>query len=329
MDAPDFDSVLRGRVLGEPPGADVELAARQVVELGAEHVAALVFFGSRRTRARPDPHSAYDFFVVTRDEAAFYRALHAAGAVRRSPRVLALAGRVLAPSQLSLRPRGAGGAALHVKASVIGLRSFLRETSAERRDHYCVARLFQASSLLYAADEELRHQILEGLARAHRLTFEWVRPWLPAEFDAAAYGRALLEVSMGSEIRPEPPGRSLALWEAQRGYLDPVYAALLEELCRAGRLRRAPEGRFGLAEPVQPSERRRVRRYFRRSLVRTTARWGKHMVTFEGWLDYIVHKAERHTGRPIELTPRERRHPLVFLWPRVVRYLRARRSSGE
>jgi hypothetical protein len=45
-------------------------------------------------------------------------------------------------------------------------------------------------------------------------------------------------------------------------------------------------------------------------------------VTFEGWLDYLLRKAERHTGQEIVLTPRERRLPLVFLWPRVLRYLR-------
>jgi hypothetical protein len=46
------------------------------------------------------------------------------------------------------------------------------------------------------------------------------------------------------------------------------------------------------------------------------------MVTFEGWLDFLVRKARRHTGEDIVLTPRERRLPLVFLWPRVIRYLR-------
>jgi hypothetical protein len=46
------------------------------------------------------------------------------------------------------------------------------------------------------------------------------------------------------------------------------------------------------------------------------------VVTFEGWLDYILRKAERHTGQRIALTAPERRLPLVFLWPRVFRYLR-------
>jgi hypothetical protein len=83
--------------------------------------------------------------------------------------------------------------------------------------------------------------------------------------------------------------------------------------------------------PTRPGRvwpRLRLEAYFRRTKARATARWLKHTVTFEGWLDYIVRKASRHTGEPIELSARERRWPLVFLWGRVFRYLRARNRKG-
>ena len=38
--------------------------------------------------------------------------------------------------------------------------------------------------------------------------------------------------------------------------------------------------------------------------------------------EFIVRKARRHTGEDIVLTERERRMPLLFLWPRVIHYLR-------
>ncbi len=329
MDTPELDVLLRRHVLGRAPDAEIAAAARHLVELAAGSLAALVFFGSRRSQVKTDPRSAYDVFVVTRDDASFYAALHARGVLRRWPWLLTGVGRVLAPSQVSLRLRGSTLESLHVKGAVLSLPTLRRETSARRRDHFCVARLFQPTSLLYAADEALRDEILALLAAAHRATFEWVRPSLPASFDAALYGRLLLEVSLEAEIRPEPRGRSRALWEAQRAYLDEVYAALLDEQARAGRLRRVGQGEYALAEPVGEAERRRVARYFRRSLLRATARWAKHVVTFDGWLDYIVHKVERHTGRTLDLTRRERRFPLVFLWPRVIRHLRTRGPSGE
>jgi hypothetical protein len=55
------------------------------------------------------------------------------------------------------------------------------------------------------------------------------------------------------------------------------------------------------------------------------------VVTFDNWLDYIARKVERRTGKRVEITPWERRLPLLLLWPKVVRVLRdrpARLTSG-
>jgi hypothetical protein len=103
--------------------------------------------------------------------------------------------------------------------------------------------------------------------------------------------------------------------------MEPVYERLLADLEAAGELRSVPGGR-ALVQPVGAGERLGLRLYFAWSLVRATLRWAKHVVTFEGWLDYIVRKARRHGGGEIELSSRERRLPLVFLWPRLIRYLR-------
>ena len=61
--------------------------------------------------------------------------------------------------------------------------------------------------------------------------------------------------------------------------------------------------------------------------MRATVRWLKHMVSFEGWLEYIVQKASRHGGQAIELTERERRFPLLFIWGRVYRHLNSARKG--
>ncbi len=205
---------------------------------------------------------------------------------------------------------------------MIALETLLRETSTRPRDHFCHGRLFQPAEVVWAADEEAEGRILDALASAHARTYAWVRPWLPARFDVETYGRTLLRVSLAHEIRPEPGGRAEALWEAQRADLAAVYALLLEDLVEAGELAACPGGGFAVRRSVDLGERLRLEAYFRWSLVRATVRWAKYVVTFEGWLDYILGKAERHTGERVVLTPRERRLPLLFLWPRVIRYLR-------
>ena len=104
---------------------------------------------------------------------------------------------------------------------------------------------------------------------------------------------------------------------------------LLDELAAAGRLRSLGGGRFAPSRRAGPLTRVRIRLYFAWSLVRATARWAKYVLTFDDWLEYLVRKAERHSGRAIVLTPRERRWPLMFLWPRLVRYLREKDGSRE
>ena len=327
---PPLDAVraaLRPRALPDPAHAVATTAAAAVSAQGGGSVRSIVFFGSRKTQARPDAYSAWDFFVVVSTYRDFYRALRAAGALRRRPGLVAGLNALIPPNAMALRaPDPDGGPPLLVKCAVVSQADFDRDTSTRHRDHFLLGRLFQPAEILYAADAGAAEEALEGLARAALLTYTWVRPWLPARFDAAAYCRALLRTSFAAEIRPEPEGRAEALWLAQEDALRPVYTALLAALRAAGELTEPEPGVYALARPVPAGERLRRRVYFRWSLVRATARWAKYVVTFEDWLDFIVRKARRHTGEDIVLTARERRLPIVFLWPRLIRYLRDKDS---
>jgi hypothetical protein len=200
--------------------------------------------------------------------------------------------------------------------------ALLRETSARRRDHFCAGRLFQPAEVAFARDEAAADVVLDALTSAHRITYEWARPFLAPEFDAAVYASTLLSVSMAAEIRPEKAGRADALFESQRDYHGGVYPALLAELHGKGELVSTGGAGYALARPAGAWERARLRAFFRWSLLRATARWAKYVITFDGWLEYILHKAQRHTGQDIALDARERRWPLVFIWPRILRYFR-------
>jgi hypothetical protein len=314
-----------------PGAARPETAAAEALEaLSGGSLLGVLFFGSQRTRAGADRFSAYDFFVVVDAYRPFYRALHAASRARRSPVLLAPLNAVLTPSQISLRlPDGRGGE-IHAKCSVITLRHLRRETSRRRRDHFTIGRLFQPVEILWAGDEAMREALVDVLACACASTYRWSRPRLEARFDTDGYLRRLLEVSMGQEIRPEPTGRRVsALHEAQRDEQLPVYHALLEGLREDGELLVAGPGPvYSLARPVGLGERLRLAAYFRLSLVRATLRWFKYVVTFDDWLEYILRKVRRHTGQAIELTEKERRRPLIFLWPRLIRYLRHKNDAA-
>jgi hypothetical protein len=332
-DAGPFGSPLARAVTEQAlsPSSDpaLDAAVERLVAATGPSLAGLVFFGSRRTgAARKDAWSAHDAFVVVEDYRAFYEGLSWAGLTGKSPGAMALVSRWLPPTQYSLR---FGDLGIHIKAAVLRGDTWRRETSSQRRDHFCIGRLFQPTRLLYGRDDTSRQAILDGLVGAYRETWIWSRPWLPERFDAEGYGRSALRTSMRWEVRPEPAGRADALWEAQRALQLPVLELLLEELAGRGEIARVSVAatEWARARPVGVRERVSLDLYFRRSIVRSTSRWLKHTVTFEGWLDYILRKANRHTGEPIELTARERRWPWIFLWGRLFRYLRTKNSKGN
>jgi hypothetical protein len=317
------------RALSASDDPALDAAVRRLGAAAGGALAGLVFFGSRRTgAARANAWSAYDLFVVVEAYRPFYRALRRAGLTGKRPGPMALVSGWLPPTQCSLRFEPEG---VHVKAAVVRADTWTRETSARRRDHFCAGRLCQPTRILYSRDEGAGRLLLDGLVSCHRETWTWARPWLPSSFDADTYGRSVLRTSMRWEVRPEPAGRADALWDAQRQLQLPVFEALLGELESRGEVTAVP-GRAGWFVPARRAraiERLRSDVFFRRSIVRATSRWLKHTVTFEGWLDYIVRKASRHSGEPIVLTDRERRWPWLLLWGRLFRYLRRKNRQGR
>jgi hypothetical protein len=130
-------------------------------------------------------------------------------------------------------------------------------------------------------------------------------------------------MAFASEIRPETADRIASLLDVQRETLHRMYAPLLTWLQRAGALRQ--EGPLyrtvadhGTWEALLSSV------YMRRSKLRATLRWAKYVALYDDWLDYVVGKIARRSGVAIELSSRERRWPLIFLWPKAIRFLRSR-----
>ena len=273
--APSLRDAVAAQALSPETDAALLAAMERLRAAAGDTLDGCVFFGSRRTNAaRANADSAYDLFAVVSAYRPFYEALRRAGLTGKSPRLLAAISHVLPPTQISVsfeEPE------LHAKVSVIRRAVFERETSPGRHDHFTIGRLFQPARLLAVRSTQEREHLLRALVSAHAETWRWSRPWLPPAFDAEAYGRRALEVSMSWEVRPEPAGRAAALWEAQRAAQTPVFDALLRELAAAGELRQvasvAGAPQWGIVARPGILERLRLRSYFTVSMVRSTARW--------------------------------------------------------
>jgi len=254
----------------------------------------------------------------------FYRAMGRSGFLRRSPALLGLLDGLLPPTQIRL----AHGAGL-VKASVLSTEALQRATSATRKDQFVAGRMFQDVHVVWARSPESVRRVEDAIASARHVTLEWAAPDLPDRFGPSEYLRQLFRTSFRFEVRPETSGRADALCEAQADRLVPIFVGVLRGLAAEGRLRPNQDGSFSLPEPPSRSEVLRRRLFLEWSRVRATARWPKHAVTFDGWLDYIIRKAERHSGETIVLTPLERRFPFILVWPRVFKFLARQRGKGR
>jgi hypothetical protein len=283
---------------------------------------ALLHYGSHAHNSDARPESAHDFLVIVDEYLIAYRSLAARVGTSYRPRTAAWLNRVMPPNVVSVIDPDASPP-LQAKCAVFSLSDFQRACSSRARDHFVRGRLFQPSQLLWARDDEARRTVTAAVLEVRAGAFERRRASLPTYFDSEAYCRAMIATSFAAEIRPEDPDRVEAILAAQRTEIVPMYAALLRWLGRAGVLE--PEGeKYRDPRPRGWRERIRLALYYRRSKLRATLRWVKYIALYDNWLDYVSQKVARRSGVVIELSERERRWPLIFLWPKALRYLRHR-----
>lgn len=296
-----------------------------LVPVGGGAIRGILLFGSQLNQAEPSPHSAWDLVVIVDRYGPFHRALVDAGHHRRPAWLLSALGHLLAPNITAFDP---GDGAPLAKCAIVSSRRFRRALSPSAPDHFLKGRMVQKVAILWSRSEADTLWIEERLAEARRDVLRWAGPYLEGPFTAEGLAHDMLRVSYGGEVRPESAGRVDAVFEAQREFLGEAYAEVLQWAESEGRVRRRDDGRWELTPEPGGWARLRMSLYFTWSKVRATARWAKHILTFNDWLTYIQRKVERRTGLDIEITPWERRLPLLLLWPKVFRVLASRSSAG-
>jgi hypothetical protein len=267
-------------------------------------VRALLLYGSCLWPSVRGPASCPDFIVIVDSLRAFHRSFASA-----------LLGSVLPPSVYCLR-RGAASAKLSV-ATTAQLRS---QCAARGKDLHFAGRLSKRVALLWARDAASRALIVEAQVDALRTLAPLALARLGPRVMLDRFIDALLRLSYESEIRIVEPAKVPALFAAEREHYRAVARALLDEL---GARPDAATGQLLLPARAVASQKLLARR-LKRSRRRAILRLPKYLITYDGWLDYLLGKLER-TGEPVALSDWQRRLPLVLALPVLFRLASARR----
>jgi hypothetical protein len=217
------------------------------------------------------------------------------------------------------------GKVLRTKCAVLSLEDLERGTSRWFQS-YLWGRFAQPSRLVYCPEDTTRQRIYQALGYAVLRLVEQTLPSMPERFNSEQLWQAGLALSYGTELRPEAASRPAELVQYDKTYYRQVTAAVapvfsgISSIGGEEDLFTHPHSSEALQQSklIWSSRRRQGR-------VLNILRLMKSVFTFENGVDYIAWKLERHLGRPIEVTPRLRRYPLIFGWPLLWQLLRERR----
>jgi hypothetical protein len=315
-------AAIRARVaeeLSTPVRPAVEWLARQIAALHGDSVVGVLFYGSCLRKQTDE--GVIDYWVVVDD---YRKAHHRFGH--------AWANRIAPPSVYFLE-REWEGVTLRTKYGVLDRRAFERGTRLEAWHPYVWARFAQPARLIAGRDASATRFFEESVTDAIVTFVARLFGQLPdrgglLRFSLPAFWQEAFERTYDSERRPEADDSIKGLYHDHAERYDAVAAQALHHLARIGFVDEAMEHPRSFSVTVDARRLSRLRGRWRlmRGLSRSLGliRLFKTAFTFGDWVPYVLWKLERHTGRQIELTPRQRRHPLIFAWPVILPLLRQR-----
>ena len=288
---------------GTPPSPAL---ATLVDTLRARHgdaVEAVLFYGSC-LRSGDLFDGLVDLYLIVDG----YRHLYGAG-------LRAAANRLLPPNVYYIEIP-VDGRVLRAKYAVLS-KADLRRGTRRWFHSYLWGRFTQPIALAWARDDRVRQEVMDSLSAAVRTFLERVLPRLPAAGTVRELWQRGLALSYAAELRAESSGRAAELTDAALDYYVSVTRAAapglrwplhIEGSGGQARYRADIPGRTRLlARLAWP-----LRRLQGKLL--SVLRLLKALFTFDGGLDYIAWKLERHSGQKVEIPDRVRRWPLIFVW---------------
>ena len=274
---------------------------------------AVLMYGSN-LRQSDDREGLLDLYALVTSYSAVYRR-----------RALVLANRLLPPNVFYLEAK-VGARLIRCKYAVLAMEDLGDLTSANTTEPYFWARFAQPCALVYAADEAARDAVVAALAGAVTTFVRFGVPLVASPFDARTLWTSAWRATYGAELRPERPGAADALWARHGDRCERALALALPALPWASRAL-GGDGGTQFEVDVPKGERERATRAWRSNRLWAKSRFLLRMLRngliFEGGVDYVLWKIERHSGVAIDHAWRRRRYPILALGAEAWRLYRA------
>jgi hypothetical protein len=284
-----------------------------------EAVVAVLFYGSCLRRSTL-VDSVLDFYVLVDS----YRAAYRTGRSAFRARLLALSNALLPPNVYYVDHPHEGGA-LRMKYNIISQADFSHACRPESMHAIIWARFCQPAVLAYVRDEAARQALAGDAAEAAVTMVSRMLALHPEAATTEDLWQAGFATTYASELRPETEATIRTVYESAPERYARVAALAVEVLQRRGLVQGRVEGHL-LQVRMADGTRRAIAASWNRKLPLAKAtyvlRLLKSAATFGDWLPYALWKLTRHTGVTVELTERQRRHPLIWGWPVIFRLVR-------
>ncbi len=306
-----LDTIIRQTSKPVPDGLQPLVAAIRK-RFGAS-VCAILFYGSCLRSGNP-ADGLVDLYILVDS----YHQVH-------HSRLMQLANAWLPPNVYLLQALTPEGQKLQAKCALLTLDDFERGT-ARWFQSYLWGRFAQPARLVYSLNSQIGQRVHQAQARAVLRLLKKTLPCMPATFTTDELWLTALSLSYGTELRPESASRPKLLLEYDRDYYHQLFSGAysqIEHLEYAAGSTGRHHNQLSAAACRQGQWEWKLRRVQGRLL--NVLRLVKSVFTFENGADYVAWKLERHTGQPLEVTPRLRRYPLIFGWPVLWRLLKEKR----
>ena len=303
MEIPSHLLASISRVSERPASPAVAVLIDEILARYGEAAQGILFYGSC-LRSGDDLDGLVDLYLLVDDYRKAFKS-----------RMQALLNALLPPNVYYLE-REFQGHTVRTKYAILSLADFQKGTSEDWFHSYLWGRFCQPTAVLYACTEDVKKKIQKGFAQSVMTFLARVLPMVSPEFSAQQVWHRGLTLSYGAELRSENPAKRARLFDAAPEYYEEVTRQAVvampypveindeggavryrAQISKATRL----QGRFGW----------RLRALLGKLL--SVLRLMKATLTFEGGVDYILWKIERHTGVRIDVEPQPKRRSLLSL----------------